>query len=69
MIEKNAIDLAVENAIIWFSFRKKNVTKVLVESKTEIMINFDYCILGSMLQRDGNIDENVSHKIKARWMK
>ena len=25
--------------------------------------------LGSMLQRDGNIDEDVSHRIKAGWMK
>jgi hypothetical protein len=25
--------------------------------------------LESMLQRDENIDENVSHKIKAGWMK
>jgi hypothetical protein len=25
--------------------------------------------LGSMLQRDGDIDEDVSHRIKARWMK
>ncbi|KAG2599534.1 hypothetical protein PVAP13_5KG428814 [Panicum virgatum] len=25
--------------------------------------------LGSMLQRDGDIDEDVSHKIKAGWMK
>jgi hypothetical protein len=24
---------------------------------------------GLMLQRDGDIDEDVSHKIKARWMK
>ena len=25
--------------------------------------------LGSMLQRGGDIDEDVSHRIKARWMK
>jgi hypothetical protein len=25
--------------------------------------------LGSMLQRDGDIDEDVSHRIKVRWMK
>uniref|UniRef100_A0A0A9H0W5 Uncharacterized protein n=1 Tax=Arundo donax TaxID=35708 RepID=A0A0A9H0W5_ARUDO len=25
--------------------------------------------LGSMLQKDGDIDEDVSHRIKARWMK
>ena len=25
--------------------------------------------LGSMLQRDGDIDEDVSHRIKAGWMK
>jgi hypothetical protein len=25
--------------------------------------------LGSMLQRDGGIDEDVSHRIKVRWMK
>jgi hypothetical protein len=25
--------------------------------------------LGSMLLRDGDIDEDVSHRIKARWMK
>jgi hypothetical protein len=24
--------------------------------------------LGSMLQRDGDIDEDVSHRIKARWI-
>ena len=25
--------------------------------------------LGSMLQKDGGIDEDVNHRIKARWMK
>ena len=25
--------------------------------------------LGSMLQRDGDIDADVSHRIKARWIK
>ena len=25
--------------------------------------------LGSMLQRDGDIDEDVNHRIKAGWMK
>jgi hypothetical protein len=25
--------------------------------------------MGSMLQRDGDIDEDVSHRIKTRWMK
>ena len=25
--------------------------------------------LGSMLQRDGDIDDDVSHRIKAGWMK
>ena len=25
--------------------------------------------LGSMLQRDGNIDEDVNHRIKVEWMK
>jgi hypothetical protein len=25
--------------------------------------------LGSMLQRDGDIDEDVSHRIKTGWMK
>ena len=25
--------------------------------------------LGSMLQKDGDIDENVSHRIKPGWMK
>ena len=25
--------------------------------------------LGSMLQRDGDIDEDISHKIKVGWMK
>ena len=25
--------------------------------------------LGSMLQRDDEIDENVSHRIRARWVK
>ena len=25
--------------------------------------------LGSMLQKDGDIDEDVSHRIKAGWMK
>ena len=28
---------------------------------------FNY--LGSMLQRDGDIDEDVNHRIKAGWMK
>ena len=27
------------------------------------------CYLGSMLQKDGNIDANVCHRIKAGWMK
>jgi hypothetical protein len=25
--------------------------------------------LGSMLQKDGNIDEDLSHRIKASWLK
>jgi hypothetical protein len=25
--------------------------------------------LGSMLQKDGDVDEDVSHKIKVRWLK
>jgi hypothetical protein len=25
--------------------------------------------LGSMLQKDGNIDEDVSHRIKSDWLK
>jgi hypothetical protein len=28
-----------------------------------------FCCLGSMLQRDGDIDEDVSHRIKVWWMK
>jgi hypothetical protein len=28
-----------------------------------------FCYLGSMLQRDDDIDEDVSHRIKAGWMK
>jgi hypothetical protein len=31
--------------------------------------NDTFCYLGSMLQRDGDIDEDVSHRIKAVWMK
>jgi hypothetical protein len=28
-----------------------------------------FCYLGSMLQKDGDIDEDVSHKIKVGWLK
>jgi hypothetical protein len=28
-----------------------------------------FCYLGSMLQKNGNIDEDGSHKIKAGWLK
>jgi hypothetical protein len=28
-----------------------------------------FCYLGSMLQKDGDIDENLSHRIKAGWLK
>jgi hypothetical protein len=28
-----------------------------------------FCYLGSMLQKNGNIDEDVSHRIKAGWLK
>jgi hypothetical protein len=28
-----------------------------------------FCYLGSVLQRDGDIDEDVSHTIKAEWIK
>jgi hypothetical protein len=28
-----------------------------------------FCYLGSMLQKDGDIDEDVSHRIKADWLK
>jgi hypothetical protein len=28
-----------------------------------------FCYLGSMLQNDGDIDEDVSHRIKAGWLK
>jgi hypothetical protein len=28
-----------------------------------------FCYLGSMLHRDSDIDEDVSHRIKAGWMK
>ena len=28
-----------------------------------------FCYLGSMLQKDGDIDEDVSHRIKAGWLK
>ena len=31
--------------------------------------NDTFRYLGSMLQRDGDIDEDVSHRIKAGWMK
>ena len=31
--------------------------------------NDTFRYLGSMLQRDRNIDEDVSHRIKAGWMK
>jgi hypothetical protein len=27
-----------------------------------------FCCLGSMLQREKDIDEDVSHRIKAGWM-
>ena len=44
--------------------RKILVWKVKVVPRKDI---FRY--LGSMLQRDGDIDEDVSHRIKAGWMK
>jgi hypothetical protein len=28
-----------------------------------------FCYLGSMLQKDGDIDADVCHRIKAGWMK
>jgi hypothetical protein len=28
-----------------------------------------FCYLESMLQKDGDIDEDVSHRIKAGWLK
>jgi hypothetical protein len=28
-----------------------------------------FCYLGSMLQKDGDIDEDLSHRIKASWLK
>jgi hypothetical protein len=28
-----------------------------------------FCYLGSMLQKEGDIDEDVSHRIKAGWLK
>jgi hypothetical protein len=28
-----------------------------------------FCYLGSMLQKDGDIDEDVSNRIKADWLK
>jgi hypothetical protein len=28
-----------------------------------------FCYLGSMLQKNGDIDEDVSHTIKAGWLK
>ena len=31
--------------------------------------NDTFRYLGSILQRDGDIDEDVSHRIKTRWMK
>ena len=31
--------------------------------------NDTFRYLGSMLQRDGDIDEDVSYRIKAGWMK
>jgi hypothetical protein len=29
----------------------------------------NFCYLGSMLQKNGDIDEDVSHRIKAGWLK
>jgi hypothetical protein len=28
-----------------------------------------FCYLGSMLQKDGDIDEDLSHRIKTDWLK
>ena len=28
-----------------------------------------FCYLGSMLQKDGDIDEDVRHRISAGWLK
>jgi hypothetical protein len=28
-----------------------------------------FCYLGSMLQQDGDTDEDVSHRIKVEWLK
>jgi hypothetical protein len=40
-------------------------------SRLTFYINFDHSFryLGSMLQKDGDIDENVSHRIKVGWLK
>ena len=41
-----------------------------VSLKGQVMPRKDtFRYLGSMLQRDEDIDENVSHRIKAGWMK
>jgi hypothetical protein len=41
-----------------------------VSLKGQVMPRNDtFRYLGPMLQRDGNIDEDVSHRIKAGWMK
>ena len=41
-----------------------------VSLKGQVMPRKDtFRYLGSMLQRDGDIDEDVSHRIKAGWMK
>ena len=41
-----------------------------ISLKDQVMPKKDiFRYLGSMLQRDGNIDEDVSNRIKAGWMK
>jgi hypothetical protein len=33
------------------------------------LVHFEFCPEGSMLQKDGDIDEDLSHKIKVGWLK
>jgi hypothetical protein len=47
-----------------------DTTKGDVSLKGQLILwKYTFQYLGSMLQRDGDIDEDVSHRIKAEWIK
>ncbi|CAH9087480.1 unnamed protein product [Cuscuta europaea] len=47
--------------------RSSSDTEITLDGE-EIPIRDMFCYLGSIIQRDGELDGNVSHRIKAGWM-